>query len=196
MRKWNRFLATALAGAMVFSMAACGNKGSNAGTDAETKGNSTNTEAESKGSDTPTTGGTMTVLLSSEPSEGDALNMMMEKWADETGNKLDIQIIAYDDQLTKFPSMAKNNDLPDLIATTRLHQLYPEEFVDMRDRFDMDMFEGSALKIVGKDYVSDKITGLPIQFTSTCMYYNADAFEKAGLEVPTAENPWTWDEFV
>lgn len=97
--------------------------------------------------------------------------MMFEKWAEETGNNLDIQIIAYDDQLTKFPAMAKNKDLPDLISTTRLHQLYPEEFVDLRDHFDMNMFEASALKIVGKDYVSDKITGLPHQFTATCVYY-------------------------
>lgn len=142
----------------------------------------------------PAGGQTLTVLLSEEPGEGDALNMMFEKWAEETGNNLDIQIIAYDDQLTKFPAMAKNKDLPDLISTTRLHQLYPEEFVDLRDHFDMNMFEASALKIVGKDYVSDKITGLPHQFTATCVYYNKDAFEAAGLEAPTAENPWTWDE--
>ena len=183
MRKWNKFVAAALAGVMVLSMAACGNKSSN----------NTNASAGTNEAGT-TTGGTLTVLLSEEPGEGDALNMMLNKWADETGNTLDIQIIAYDDQLTKFPSMAKNNDLPDLIATTRLHQLYPEEFVDMRDYFDMDMFEESALKIVGKDYVSDKITGLPVQFTSTCVYYNADAFAAAGLEAPTAEDPWTWDE--
>ncbi|MFR2849975.1 MAG: extracellular solute-binding protein, partial [Hungatella hathewayi] len=26
------------------------------------------------------------------------------------------------------------------------------------------------------------------------MYYNIDAFEKAGIEAPTVDNPWTWDE--
>ena len=64
----------------------------------------------------------------------------------------------------------------------------------MSQYFDTSMFEESALKIVGKDYVSDKITGLPYNFTTTCVFYNADAFEAAGLEAPTADDPWTWDE--
>ena len=40
-------------------------------------------------------------------------------------------VIPYDDQLTKFPLMAKNNDLPDLLSTTRLARLYPDEFEDL-----------------------------------------------------------------
>ena len=107
---------------------------------------------------------------------------------------MDKMVISHDDQLTKFPSMAKNKDLPDLIQTTRLHQLYPEEFVDMSTVVDTSLFEESALKIVGKDYKSDKISGLPSQFTTTNFYYNKDAFAAAGVEVPTVENPWTWDE--
>ena len=55
----------------------------------------------------------------------------MNKWADETGNTVDIMVIPYDDQLTKFPLMAKNNDLPDLLSTTRLARLYPDEFEDL-----------------------------------------------------------------
>lgn len=90
--------------------------------------------------------------------------------------------------------MAKNKDLPDVISTTRLHQLYPEEFVDMSQVVDTSRFEEAALKIVGKDYSSDKISGLPRQFTSTIFYYNADAFEKAGIEAPAEENPWTLDQ--
>lgn len=206
MKKWNKVMAATLAGAMALSLAACGggsNSGSSAGgaanSDGASSGGSSSGGSSSGGSgagaDAASAGGqTLKILLSEEPGEGNALNMMFEKWAEETGNTLDIQIIAYDDQLTKFPAMAKNKDLPDLISTTRLHQLYPEEFIDLRDYFDMNDFEASALKIVGKDYVSDKITGLPQQFTATCMYYNKDAFEAAGLEAPTAENPWTWDE--
>ncbi|MCI9146982.1 MAG: extracellular solute-binding protein [Hungatella sp.] len=184
MKKWNKAAAALLAGTMALSLAACGGGGT-----AETKA-----EGGSGDGGASAGGQTLKILLSEEPGEGDALTMMFNKWAEETGNKLDIQIIAYDDQLTKFPAMAKNKDLPDIISTTRLHQLYPEEFVDLRDSFDMNAFEASALKIVGKDYVSDKITGLPQQFTATCVFYNKDAFEAAGLEAPTADKPWTWDE--
>ncbi len=96
--------------------------------------------------------------------------------------------------LSKFPSMAKNNDLPDLVATTRLHQLYPEEFVDMDTVLDLSQFNGSALKIVGKSYTSDTITGIPDQYTTTCMFYNQDAFAAAGIDAPAIDKPWTWDE--
>lgn len=134
------------------------------------------------------------VLLSEEPGKGDALNNAINKWAEEKGVEVERIIISHDDQLAKFPAMAKNKDLPDLISTTRLHQLYPDEFKDMGEVLDLSIFEESALKIVGKDYKSDKISGIPSQFTITNLYYNADAFAKAGLEVPTVENPWTWDE--
>lgn len=177
-----RVLAATLAGMMAISLAACGGS-----TDKESaKGESA--KGEEGGSKT------LEILLSEDPKEGDALSMMLDKWSEETGNEVVRNIIAYDDQLTKFPAMAKNNDLPDLIATTRLHQLYPDEFVDLSKEFDTSVFEENALKLVGKDYVSDKITGLPYNYTITCMYYNADAFEAAGLEAPTVEDPWTWDE--
>lgn len=148
----------------------------------------------SKGGDKAVTGQTMKIMLSEEPGSGDALATAFNDWAAATGNKIDIMVIPYDDQLTKFPAMAKNKDLPDLLSTTRLHQLYPEEFLDLSKVVDVSAFEETALKIVGKDYLSDKITGLTQQYTITNMYYNKDAFAKAGITPPTVEAPWTWDE--
>ena len=54
---------------------------------------------------------TLSVLLSEEPSSGDALSLILDKWAAETGNKVERLVIPYDDQITKFPLMAKNKDL-------------------------------------------------------------------------------------
>lgn len=179
---WTKIVGCLALSALLVNLAACGSSGSS--------------QAGSTGSTgTATEGGqTLKVLLSEEPGEGDALKTALDAWAAETGNTIETMIISHDDQLTKFPSMAKNNDLPDLISTTRLHQLYPEEFVDVSTFMDTSMFNESALKIVGKSFSSDAITGVPEQFTITCMYYNADAFAAAGIEVPTAENPWTWEE--
>lgn len=140
------------------------------------------------------TGRTMKIMLSEEPGAADALAAAFKDWAAATGNVADIMVIPYDDQLTKFPAMAKNKDLPDLISTTRLHQLYPEEFLDLRSAVDISAFEETALKIVGKDYLSDKITGLTQQYTITDMYYNKDAFAKAGIIAPSVASPWTWDD--
>ena len=186
MKKTSKMAAAGvLAAMMALSLAACGGS-SNSGAPAPA-------ETQADGS-VKTEGRTMKVLNPEEPGAEDALNKAMEAWAAEAGVTLDKMVISHDDQLTKFPSLAKNKDLPDLIQTTRLHQLYPEEFVDMSTVVDTSLFEESALKIVGKDYKSDKISGLPSQFTTTNFYYNKDAFAAAGVEAPTVENPWTWDE--
>lgn len=190
-----KMLKKTMAGVMLVSMAAslaaCGgsSKSDSAATTAAA-GNAA-APAESAG---PISGQTLQVMISEEPGEGDALGNALKKWSEESGNEIKQIIISHDDMLSKFPSMAKNNDLPDLVATTRLHQLYPEEFVDMSSVLDLSKFNESALKIVGKSYSSDAITGIPDQYTTTCMFYNQDAFEAAGIQAPTAEAPWTWDE--
>ena len=137
---------------------------------------------------------TLSVLLSEEPSSGDALSLILDKWAAETGNKVERLVIPYDDQLTKFPLMAKNKDLPDLVATTRLTRLYPDDFLDLLTVINMAIFEPQAVAIIGQDYTSNKNLCLPQQFTITNVYYNADAFKRAGIEVPTVDDPWTLDE--
>lgn len=134
------------------------------------------------------------VMISEEPGSENALNNAINRWAEEADVTIDMIIMSNDDQVSKFPAMAKNKDVPDLISCTGLHQLYPDEFIDMRDVVDTSLFLDTSLNIVGKEFLSDKITGLPNQFTVTNMYYNEDAFEKAGIEAPTIDDPWTWDE--
>ncbi|MGL5437105.1 MAG: ABC transporter substrate-binding protein [Lachnospiraceae bacterium] len=163
------------------SLAACGGTATNSG----------QSTAENSG---PITGQTLQVMLSEEPGEQDALGNALNNWAAESGNEVKKIVISHDDMRSKFPSMAKNKDLPDLISTTFLHQLYPDEFVNMDSVVDLSKFNQSALKIVGKSYSSEAITGITEQFTTTCIFYNKDAFAEAGIEAPTIENPWTWDE--
>jgi len=138
--------------------------------------------------------GTIRVLLSEEPSASDAFAQSLKAWEAATGNKAELLIIPYDDQLTKFPQMARNNDLPDLVATTRLTRLYPEEFVDLGQLMDMSIFEERAVQIIGQDYTSDKKANLPLQFTITNVFYNKDAFARAGITAPTVEKPWSLED--
>lgn len=181
MNKQKESLTVLAASAMALAMAACGG--------------SSGTPQQTPSSDSQTmTGQTLEVMISEEPGEGDALGNALNKWSAATGNEVKRIIISHDDMRSKFPSMAKNKDLPDLVATTGLHQLYPDEFVDMETVVDLSRFNQAALKIVGKSYSSDIITGIPDQFTTTCMFYNKDAFAAAGIEAPTAESSWTWEE--
>lgn len=137
---------------------------------------------------------TLKILLSEEPSDTNALNIAINAWAEETGNKVETIVIPYDDQLTKFPLMVKNNDVPDLVATTRLTRLYPEEFVDLSQEIDTTMFNETALQIISQDFSNEEVLAAPNQYTVTCYFYNADALEEAGITPPTEEDPWTIEE--
>ena len=177
-------LSLALAAAMAASLAACG--GSPA---ASTASSAATTDTAASGA-ASAGGQTLKVMLSEEPGEGDAFATTLNKWADETGNTVDIMVIPYDDQLTKFPLMAKNNDLPDLLSTTRLARLYPDEFEDLGKCIDTSIFEPQALQIISQNYLTDKLSVLPQQFTITNVFYNKDAFEAAGIECPTVDDRW------
>lgn len=186
MASMKKFAAGAFAAVMAAGLTACGSGSAGATTGAS-------------GSATPTTskaitGKEMSVMVSEMPSDTDALGNALSTWASESGNTIKYIVVSNDDMLTKFPAMAKNKDLPDLISTTGLHQLYPEEFVKPETFIDLSQFNDAALRSVGKAYASDDITGLPDQYTVTCLYYNEDAFAAAGLTAPTKDNPWTWDQ--
>ncbi|WP_099469911.1 ABC transporter substrate-binding protein [Konateibacter massiliensis] len=190
-KRFNKALAATLSAVMVISLAACGS--SNSTTSDTTKENTTEAATENSG-DTEVRGKTMKVMISEEPGEGNALKNALDKWAAESGNSYETIILSNDDQKTKFPAMAKNKDLPDLISTVGIHQLYPEEFVDMSTVVDISLFEETPLNIIGKAFTEDVYSGLPVQFTTTSFYYNEDLFAEAGIEAPTAENPWTIDQ--
>lgn len=188
MRKNNIFKITGIVLAITSVLAGC-----SSGT-TQTSTADSSQSAGSEGGTEKLTGQTLSVMLSEEPGAEDALGNALDSWASESGNTIKKIIISHDDMRSKFPAMAKNKDLPDIISTTGLHQLYPDEFVNMAEVVDLSKFNPEAVKIVGKSYTSEDIVGVPEQFTSTCIYYNKDAFTAAGLSAPTAENPWTWDE--
>ena len=118
-----KVLSLLLVAAMALMLVACG--GSSSSTPAASGSTAASGSAEAP------TGQTLKVMLSEEPSSGDSFTTTLNKWAEETGNSVELMVIPYDDQLTKFPLMAKNKDLPDLVSTTRLSRLYPDEFVDL-----------------------------------------------------------------
>ena len=99
-----KVLSLLLVAAMALMLVACG--GSSSSTPAASGSTAASGSAEAP------TGQTLKVMLSEEPSSGDSFTTTLNKWAEETGNSVELMVIPYDDQLTKFPLMAKNKDLP------------------------------------------------------------------------------------
>ena len=50
--------------------------------------------------------------------------------------------------------------------------------------------------IIEQGTVNDKLYALGVTESSVGFYYNKDIIEEAGIEIPDADHPWTWSEFL
>lgn len=50
--------------------------------------------------------------------------------------------------------------------------------------------------IIEQGTVNDNLYALGVMESSVGFYYNKDIIAEAGIEIPDADNPWTWSEFL
>lgn len=73
-----------------------------------------------------------------------------------------------------------------------------DEFIEA-DGYDIDDFYTQILEPYmydGEGFGAGPLYGLPKEIAIRAMYYNKDMFEEAGVEMPTADQPWTWEQFL
>lgn len=159
--------------AVLFGLTACGNK----------------QEATSKG-------GKTTIRFASwdTADDVDAQQKLVDKFNEEHP---DIQVVleAYGSDFdTKISASMGSGDAPDVMYMWN----YPAYHEGLEPLDSYIEKEGEDYK---KNFYSTlwnynsydgQIYGLPVGFTTHCVYYNKDLFEKAGVEVPKGD--WTWDD--
>ncbi len=82
--------------------------------------------------------------------------------------------------------------LPELIEGNYI--LDVNQCLDITPTLTMDRFIPSILAIHQPEGPEGPVYGVPNGFTPMVFYYNPEAFERAGVEVPTSE--WTTEEFL
>ncbi len=131
-----------------------------------------------------------------------ANNLMVEKFEEKYPNVEVAVEFGADDYADKVFTMAAAGNLPDVMLTA---DIYTAPFVDAGVLLDMQPLADVDDEIDISD-VYDSILGLgrvegnpglymiPLSLDNVQVYYNADMWENAGLEPPSAD--WTWDEFI
>lgn len=118
---------------------------------------------------------------------------LSQKYEKETGNKVDLQVISWNDIDQQVTQMVQNNAVPDVLNLNAFASyandglLYTADEVlsqDTRDDF-IDVFAQNG-ELNGKQY------GFPILSSARAFFYNKDLFQQAGITEP----PATWDDFV
>ncbi|MFB6290324.1 MAG: sugar ABC transporter substrate-binding protein [Candidatus Bipolaricaulia bacterium] len=112
--------------------------------------------------------------------------------------KVNLTAIEPDKYWTKMRLNARTNQLPDVfnMSTAYIEQWVSNGSVMALDKFiekdlNKDKYFSSLFDVVSFD---GSTYALPFAWVTPIMYYNKDAFDKAGLDYPT--NDWTWDDFL
>lgn len=105
---------------------------------------------------------------------------------------LTIDYVAKDGMATAFAAAAEAGDVPDIIQAdfsgglAKLEAagaVYPIDEFASRDNFDWDQFVPGSVKLVT---FNGKKWGIPLSVDTAGLFFNQDALDEAGLEVPTS----------
>jgi ABC-type glycerol-3-phosphate transport system substrate-binding protein len=111
--------------------------------------------------------------------------------------KIHLDTAAWPDYWTKLPTLAASNQLPDIVSLQSLRApgfsslMVPLDDMIKRDKFDLANFDQSIVSGLSRE---THVFALPYDFGPLLVFYNADAFAKAGLEAPAAG--WTVSDFI
>lgn len=143
------------------------------------------------------------------PQEVDVFNTMIEQFeAGHPGTTVEYINVPTADFPTKLQTMIASGKTPDVFY------LQPEKvmpyaqagliadlsgYVADNDQFDESNVWAKAIDMYRYDGTTPgvgAVYGLPKDIGPFSLAYNKDLFEAAGVELPDADVPWTWDQFV
>ena len=137
------------------------------------------------------------------PIEKQAIEDNLKKFEENYGYiTVDAQYIPNEDYLTKLTAMIAGDDEPDLgylLAANAFQWAEEGELANINEFLedDPDINREDYLEEVWYNWSDTESLGTNTACEAIAMYYNKDLTDKAGIQVPaTAEEAWTWDEFV
>lgn len=113
------------------------------------------------------------------------VNIVGIPWTAEGDTKLEAALAARSD-INVFRVTSPN--LPRYAKQGILSEITP--FLSEEDKAD---FYESGFQVATVD---GKVWAWPLWVTAISIFANTDIFEERGVELPTLDDPWTWDEFV
>ena len=188
---WKRMTAAALAGAMVFSLAACGAK-EQAGTAQETQSNQEGTAGGEKKKIKITWWG------------GQGRHEYTQKLLDlYTQSHPDIEFEAipsgWDGYFDKLATQAASGSMPDIVQMDYLYiATYAKNnsIADLQKYIDEGTIDTAGIddKILNTGKINGKMAGMVCSSSIISTGYNPEVLQAAGVEAPASD--WTWSDFV
>ncbi len=126
-----------------------------------------------------------------------AIEERVAQFEKETGIKVNLEIIAYEDALPRWSAAIESGNVPDVsfFGYQEVGQFYGQGLLlDVSDLLaDIQATNGPMTEaLIAPVTFEGQEWAIPFWSESTVLYYRTDLFEKAGLDGP----PETWEQFL
>ena len=182
-----KLLAATLTAAMVLSLAACGGGSS-----------SSSSGTAASGSGASGSGELQVNILDNNQLAG--LQQIADEWTEESGVKVKINVVDWDNYWTLLEAGASGGQMPDVFwMHSNTAQMYMEndlllnldDYIAKDDAIDLANYYEGVVELYNRDDNGSQYA-LPKDHDTIALLYNKAIFDKYGVEYPTDD--WTWED--
>ena len=141
-------------------------------------------------------GQTLTYVYFTDGPDEKATRTAIAAFESDTGAKVNLQIVPFADLEKSLQARLSGGDSPDVARVADWHP-YDDQLVALDpyvgSAFAGEFIEGSA---AASKNAAGAMVAVPSDLTMNGPLVNTDAFTKAGVALPTADKPWTWETMV
>jgi alpha-1,4-digalacturonate transport system substrate-binding protein len=138
-------------------------------------------------------GKTLTYVYFTDGPDEKATRDAIAKFEQETGAKVNLQIVPFADINTALQARLSGGNAPEVARVSDWHP-FADEAVDFKQYFGSDYASQYSTGAAGTAQDAEgHMYAVPSDATINGPFINVEAFKKAGVAVPTK---WTWDELV
>ncbi|MDS7595738.1 extracellular solute-binding protein [Agrobacterium tumefaciens] len=123
-------------------------------------------------------------------------NLLDQYTAEHSGTTFDLQITPYSGMIQKFQQFAASGIMPDVSLTSSMEPVIRPFLADFGQEIGPDWINDFVKGWADGARFDGKVIAAPLNVTSTGIFFNVDAFQKAGIEIPAQDKSWTWEEFL
>ena len=195
-----RLIALTLTGLMAVSLAACGGGSGSSTAPAATAGGSESTAGGSAAASS--SGYTVSELKVNiwDNNQKAGLQQIADEWTAESGVKVSIDVVDWDNYWTLLEAGASGGQMPDVFwMHSNTAQMYMENdlllnldsYIEADDTIDLSKYYEGVVKLYNRADNGSQYA-LPKDHDTIALLYNKALFDKYGVEYPTDD--WTWED--
>lgn len=141
-------------------------------------------------------GETLNYLYFTDGPDEQATRDNIARFEEEYDVTVNLEILPYSDLVSSLQARLSGGNAPDVVRLTGLGEfaadLLPlDEYLG--SEFADEFLEGPMLAVRNN---SDQMIAVPSDLTMNGPFVNVEMFEEAGVELPSTEEPWTWEEML